>query len=132
MDRAAYLRSDHETVPVGRDVDVDVSLVQLNEKIRTDDLVEGASNDLAVEDEDDPVENLQQRVQVVRDQDHRHLSLGADMLDQMHYLVLTLEVQACHRLIQEQKLRIGEQRLSNQQPLLLAARKQANRLVGIR
>ena len=67
----------------------------------------------------------------MRDEQYRHLPIDTDRLHQVDDLVLTLQIETGEWLIQEQELRMRQQCLRNQEALLLAARKQANRLIGV-
>ena len=72
------------------------------------------------------------RVDVVRHDQHRHLALAADALDEARDGLLVVQVEAVQRLVQEQDAGAGDQRLRDQQPLLLTARQLAQRPAGVR
>ena len=108
----------HATVDVQ---DVDVVAVELAEHVRADDLLGGAADRAAGGEVDDAVHHGQQRVDLVRGDQHRDLLLAGDAREQRHDFLGAAQVEVRERLIEEQQPRSGDQRVRDQDALLLAA-----------
>src|SRR5258708_31925407 len=109
---------------------MDLRAVQLAEQIRLEDLFECACHRLPIHDVDQAVKHLQQRIQVVRHEQHGHVPLAAQTVNEVDDLMLTAQVQAGQRLVQQEQFRVGEQRLRKQQPLLLPTPEGTDRVIG--
>ena len=66
----------------------------------------------------------------MRDQHHGHLLLAADPRDQRRDGGLVGQVEAVERLVEQSNSRLADERLGDQQPLLLAAGELADRPGG--
>ncbi len=100
-------------------VHVDRCLVQLTEQVRANHVVQRAAHHLAIENEDDAVEQFEQRIEVMRHEYHRHVAIEANGVHQVDDLVLTLQIKAGQRFVEQQQPWIGQQRLRDEQALLL-------------
>src|ERR1700736_6661551 len=100
---------------------MDLGVVQLAQQVRLKDLVERAGHRLPIHDVDQAVQHFQQWIQVVRHKEDGDVPLAPQIVDQMHNLMLTAQVQAGERLVQQQQLGVREQRLRDEQALLFAA-----------
>ena len=76
---------------------------------------------MASRDVDDAVEERKDRVDVVRDQQHGHALPAADPADELGDRLLVVQVEALQRLVEDEHLRTADQRLRDEDPLLLAA-----------
>ena len=71
----------------------------------------------------DAVAGLEDEPEIVRDVDHRRAEALRDVLDQFDDAGFDGDVERGGRLIEQQELRVGEQRHGDDDALLLAARK---------
>ena len=110
--------------------DVDVVAVELAEHIGADDLLGGAADRAPGGEVDDAVHDGQQRVDLVRGDQHRDLLLAGDAGEQRHDFVGAAQVEVRQRLIEQQQPRPGDQRVRDQDALLLAAGELADARVG--
>ena len=86
---------------------------------------------LAVRDVHDPVHHGEQRVHVVRRQEHRDLVLAGQLAEHGDDLLLAAQVEVGKRLVEQEQLRPGDQRVRDQHPLLLTAGQLADPGVGV-
>ena len=77
------------------------------------------------------VDVRQQRVDVVGDEQDGEVSLAGDLADQLDDRALVAHVEVRKRLVHQQQARAADQRLREQQALLLAAGQAAERPVGV-
>ena len=110
--------------------DVDVVAVELAEDIGAHDLLGGAADRAAGGEVDDAVHDRQQRVDLVCGDQHRDLLLAGDAREQRHDFVGAAQVEVRERLIEQQQPRPRDQRVRDQDALLLAARELADPRVG--
>src|SRR5690242_2004058 len=68
-----------------------------------------------------PVNDVEQRIDVVSDQQYADMAGTADARDQRDDFALMGDIEIRQRLIQQQQARIGQQGLGYQQSLLLAS-----------
>ena len=65
------------------------------------------------------------------DEQHRHALLAADALHERRDTGLVRQIEAVERLVEHQQLGPADERLCDQQPLLLAAGEAADRALGV-
>jgi hypothetical protein len=95
--------------------------VQLRQHLRGHHLVGGAEPEGAVDDVEHQVGHGQDRVDLVGHEHHRRVVAAPAVVEQLHHRALVVQVQRHQRLVAQQHVRIGGQRLGDAQPLLLAA-----------
>src|SRR5436190_5034410 len=132
-ERGLGLADDDESA-VGGAEDFDRRAVEAAERLARDDLLGRTLDSGAAGEVDDAVEVAEDRVDVVGDEHHGNVLLFAEATDERGDRRLVLEVEAVERLVEQQQPRPAHECLRDQQPLLLAARKLANRVprVGAR
>ena len=86
-----------------------------------DHLLDGAERGLPTGQIEHAVERTQQRIQLVRAEQHRDPEFQLQRLGQLDHGALMMRIQADQRLVQQQQRRLADQRLREQQPLPLAA-----------
>src|SRR2546430_7752020 len=123
--------TDHYEPSVGRAEDFDRDAVQRAERLSRDDLLRRPFDRRAAGEVDDAVEVADDRVHVVRDEHDCNALLGADSAYERRDADLIRKVEAVERLVEEQQLRAADERLRDEQALLLAARELADRTAGI-
>lgn len=104
--------------------------VQLGQHVAADDLVDAAGRGPPAGHVDDPVHHRQQRVHVVRGEQHGDLLGPGHPGRQLHDLLARAQVQVGQRLVHQQQLRPADQGVRDQHPLRLAAGEGADALVG--
>ena len=90
----------------------------------------GAAGGPAGRQVDDPVHDRQQRVHLVRRDQHGDLLLRGDPAEQRDDLLLAADVEVGQRLVEQQQPGTADQRVRDQDPLLLAAGQVADPGVG--
>jgi hypothetical protein len=95
--------------------------VQLRQHVGLHDLVGSAGGDLAAGHVDDPVHHRQQRVHVVRGQQDGYLLTPGQVRQQRDDVVTAGDVKVGERLVEQQQLRLADQRMRDHDALLLAA-----------
>src|SRR5208283_4717303 len=102
--QALFRARDYEMAPRVVE-DLDRNVVERAERLRRDDLAGRTRGDLSVGDVDDFVQVMDQRVDVVGDQESGHVT-GADQpCDQRHQFTAPLQVQVRQRLVKQQQFR---------------------------
>ena len=101
--------------------DVDVDAVESVSTSLADNLRGRPARGPPVGDVDDAIHHRQQRVHVVRGDQHRDLLFRRDSRQQIDDLLLAGDVEVRQRLVQEQQPRAADQRVGDQDPLLLTA-----------
>src|SRR5437868_1069457 len=96
--------------------------VQGRQDLARDHVLRRALHRGAAGEVDDPVERRDDGVDVVRDEHDGHVLLVADAAHELGDTGLVREVEAVERLVEEQELRPADERLGDEEPLLLAAR----------
>jgi hypothetical protein len=86
---------------------------------------------MAVRDVHDAVHHGQQRIHVVGGKEHRDLVFAGQLAEHRHDLLLAAQVEVGQRLVKQEKLRPGDQRVRDQHALLLAAGQLADPRVGV-
>ena len=105
------------------DVDhLDVVAIEPAEGFGSDHLVGRARCGPAVGQVDDVVHDRQQRVHVVRGEQDRDVLFGGDPGQELDHLGGGADVQVRQRLVEQQQLRAGDERLGDHDPLLLSTR----------
>src|SRR2546421_10342300 len=90
------------------------------QRLARDHISRPAADRAAAGDIDDLVDEAEDRVDVVRDEQDGDVLLLADPAHERGDRGLAREVEAVERLVQQEQLRAADERLGNQQPLLLA------------
>src|SRR5579862_4992445 len=122
------LRLAHDDAPaVAAEQHLDRRGVQPAERLRGDHLLGRAGDRGAAGEVHDAVEVAEDRVHVVRDEEHGDVLLPADPLDERRDGHLIREVEAVERLVEHEEPRPPHERLRDQQTLLLAAGERADR-----
>src|SRR5579864_4522263 len=125
-------RADHHEPPVGGAKNVDRHAVQRAQRLGGDDVFRRALHRGSARDVDDAVEVADDRVDVVRDEQHCDVLLATDVADERGNACLVRQVEAVERLVEQQQLRTPRERLRDEQSLLLAAGELADRLARVR
>ena len=94
----------------------------MGEQVLVDHVADGAVVRVAVEQVDGAREHRQQRVQVVRDDEDRHVGRAMEVGEQRDDLVLVAHVEVGERLVEQQQVGLADERLRDRDPLLLPAR----------
>src|SRR5439155_16448151 len=123
--------TDDDEPAVGGMEDLDRRAVEAAERLARDHLFGSALDRAAAGEVDDAVEVADDRVDVVRDEQHGDLLLFADAAHECGDRGLVRQVEAVERLVEQQQLRPPDQRLGDQQALLLAAGEFPDRPAGI-
>ena len=107
--------------------------VRLDNALVRPDLGARALGDLrAVLEHGDALGHAHDDLHVVLDQEHRHVPLVADAVDERDEVVGLLRVHAGRRLVEQQQLRAQGQRAGHLEPALVAVREVLRELVGSR
>ncbi len=114
----------HDQDPAVHVDHVDVMPVQFAEHVAPDDLVGGPAGGPPVGHVDDPVHDRQQRVHLVSRDQHRDPLLPGDAGEQRDDLLLAGDVEVGQRLVEQQQAGAADQRVRDQDPLLLPAGQQ--------
>src|SRR5712692_1510907 len=112
------LAHDHEA-PVARRQNLDRRAVEPGQDLGLDHVQRPARDEAAARDIDDAVQEREDRVDVVRHQQDAHALVLADPLDQTRDRLLVVEVKTLERLVEGEHLRAGDERLRDQDSLLL-------------
>ena len=110
---------------------VHVMPVQLGEARRRDHLVGWPGGGVPVRHVHDAVHDAEQGVHVVRRQQHRDLLLAGQLAEHRDDLLFTAQVKVGERLVEQEQLRPGDQRVRDQHALLLAAGQLTDPRVGV-
>ena len=105
--------------------------VQPGEALRGDHLVGRAGGGVASCDVHDPVHDAEQRVHVVRGEQHGDLLLAGQLAEHRDDLLLAAQVEVGERLVEQQQLGPGDQRVRDEHALLLAAGQLAHPGIGV-
>ena len=111
---------------------VDVRAVEVGQPLRGEDLVRRPGRPAAVDDEEDPVDEVEDRVDVVGHEEDRPAGPPLPAADEPGDLLLVAEVEARQRLVAEEEPWVADERLGDAQTLLLSAREAADRRLGER
>src|SRR5256714_11261410 len=122
--------SDDEDASVHAD-DVDVRSVQVRHPFGPKHLVGRAGDAASIHDEEHLVDDMQARVDAVREEEDGAGAPVAPAGDEVRDRPLIAEVEVRERLVAQQDPRIPHERLGDAKPLLLAARQPADRSVGV-
>src|SRR5207247_4940926 len=131
MDEWGVGLTDDDEPAVGGMKDLDRRAVETAERSARDHLFRRALDRAAAGEVDDAVEVADDRVDVVRDEQHGDLLLLADAAHERGDRGLVGEVEAVERLVEQQQPRPPDERLRDQQALLLAAGELADWPAGI-
>ena len=126
---AAALAGHHQD-PVVHPDHVHVLAVQVAEHVGADHLVRGPGGGLAAGQVDDAVHEWQQRVHVVRRDQHRDALFPGHLAEQADHVLLAGDIQVGQRLVEQQQPGAADQRVRNHHPLLFAAGQVADPGVG--
>jgi hypothetical protein len=107
--------------------EVELAGVRLAQRVAVDHVLGLAVDVHAAVDADEVVRLAGQREQIVRDGDHTEAELVLEAPHQRVELLLGRQVEAGGRLIEDQQLRAGAQRLRQHHAPLLAARERTDR-----
>src|SRR2546430_13440580 len=132
VDECGLGLTDDDEPAVGGMEDLDRCAVEAAERLARDLLFGSALDRAAAGEVDDAVEVADDRVDVVRDEQHGDLLLFADAAHERGDRGLVRQVEAVERLVEQQQPRPPDQRLGDQQALLLAAGELADRPAGIK
>src|SRR5206468_12232301 len=113
--------ADDDEPAVGGVEDLDRRAVEAAERLARDHLFGRALDRAAAREVDDTVEVADDRIDVVRNEEHGDPLLCADAADECGDGGLVGQVEAVERFVEQQKLRPADERLGEQAPLLLAA-----------
>ena len=100
---------------------MDRRLVELREDVRVDHLVDRAEHGGAIDDIEDEIDRIEQRIDLMRAKQHRRMATRGDALDRLDDTTLVARIEADQRLVEQQQRRIAQQRLREQNPLPLTA-----------
>src|SRR2546421_8813254 len=123
--------SDHDEPAVGGVQDLDRCAVEAAERLARDHLFGRALDRATAGQIDDAVEVADDRIDVVRDEQHGDPLVFADATHEGGDRGLVGQVEAVERLVEQQEIRSADERLRDQEPLLLAAGELADRLPRI-
>src|SRR5439155_10404599 len=121
MDERGFRLADDDEPPVRGAQHLDRGAVEAAERLAGDHLVGAAFDRAAAGEVDHAVEVAEDRVDVVRYEQDRDLLLLADPADKRRDRGLVGKVETVERLVEQEQLRSTDERLCDQQPLLLAA-----------
>jgi hypothetical protein len=109
---------------------VHVLAVQVAEHVGADHLFRRPGGGPAAGQVDEAVHDRQQRVHIVRRDQHRDLLLLSHLAEQADHVLLAADVQVGQRLVEQQQPGAADQRVRDHYPLLLAAGQIADPGVG--
>ena len=111
----------HDDHPPSHPQHVHAMAVEAAEHIRAHHLIGRAGGGATVCQIHDAVHHRQQRVHLVRRDQHRYLLLVRDPAEQVHDLACAAQIEVRQRLVEQQQPRPADQRVRDQDALLLAA-----------
>src|ERR1700694_1502668 len=124
------LPDDHQPTVAGRQ-DVDRRAVEPGQDLCLDHVQRLARDKVATRDVDHAIHERKDRIDVVRHEQHCHALLVADRLDQTRDRLLVVEVKAVQRLVESQHPGPGDERLGDQDALLLSTGQLADRPLAV-
>src|SRR5262252_4055956 len=122
-------RRHHEDAAVQTD-HLDVGSVESAQHRAGDHLVDPAERRMGAAEIEHAVERAQQRIDLVRAEQHRQAQRAADISHHVDHRLLMVRIEADERLVEQEELRLADQRLRNQEPLALAAGELGNGMSG--
>src|SRR6266700_5714519 len=125
------LEPGHEDATVAVADHLDGRRVDRGEPLGGDDLVRRSCGDLSRGHVQDLVDVGQQRVDVMRDQQNRQVAAPGHVADELHDGQLVADVEIGEWLVHQKQARIADQRLGEEQALLLASGQAAQRAIRI-
>src|SRR5438132_7978765 len=128
--REAGVPADHEDAAMHPD-DVDVRSVERRELLAGQDLVGGARGPAAVHDEEDAIDEMEHRIDIVRDEEDGAVLALAPAPKELGDALLVPQVEARERLVAEEQVRSADERLRDPEALLLAARQPPDGRLGV-
>ena len=129
LDLVAARHHEHAAVDAHH---LDLGAVQARQRRAGNDLVHRAERRVPVAEVQHPVERAEQRIQLVRAEQHGDPQLPLQLAHQLHHALLMRRVETDERLVEEQQAWLAEQRLREQQSLALPARELGERAPGKR
>jgi len=119
--RHTFGLANHNQSSVARAQYLDLRAIQARQSLGRDHLLRLAHHHLSGRQVDKAIYVVEERIHVMRHQKHCGAALFAHSSDDPADLLLMCEVEAVQWLIEQQHLRLRDQRLGNQQSLLLSA-----------
>src|SRR5690242_9979754 len=110
-----------ENAPAETD-DFDGRSIKTRQDWAGDDLVHPSKHRPSAAEVEDPVHDVEQRVQFMRREKHGDSQVLLHAPDQFDDAALVFRIEADQRLVEQQQLGLTQQRLAQKQPLTLAAR----------
>ena len=99
---------------------VDVGAVELRQDRRVNDLVNGAERGAAIAEIEHPIKRADQLVDLMSAEQHRDIALARKAANQIDNSFLIVIIEADQRFVEQQELRLAQQRLRQQEALALA------------
>src|SRR6266404_9525079 len=123
--------SNYEHSPAAVAQDLDRRRVDPRQRFGGDDLGRLAHGQLALSDVEDVVDVGEKRVDVMRDEEDGELPFTSHRADELHDGLLIAYIEVRQRLVEKEELWPADQRLRQQESLLLATREAPERAVCI-
>src|SRR3954453_14973102 len=125
VDRGWLGRPDDDQAPIGGLEHLDRNVVETAQDLARDHLAGLADDSAAAREVDDAIEIAEDRVDIVRDEQHRYALRAGHPLEESGNGPLVGEVEAVQRLVEQEHPRTPDQCLGDEEALLLAARELA-------
>src|SRR6266516_646504 len=122
----------HHNAPIARSQDLNGGRVEARKRLGGNDLFRRSDRNLPVCDIHHAIDGRQDRIDIMRHEQHRRSSIPADLPDHARHTLLVTQIQALHGFVQRQNPWLRHERLCNEQPLLLPTGKLTNGPIGIR
>src|SRR5438034_498964 len=111
---------------------IDGCSVEPGEHFRRDHLVHGTEGSVALAEVEHTIHGVEQRVELVGGEEHRHAFAMLNALHQRDDRLLEMRIETHEGLIQQKQLRAAEQRLRQEEPLHFTSRQLGQRSIGER
>ncbi len=109
---------------------VDLRAIEPRENGPGDHFVDRAERRLAAPEIEHLIDRIEQRVQLMRAEQHGDTEFALERFDEADHLLLMMRIETDQGLVEQKQLRLADQRLGEQKPLPFAARHFAERAAG--
>jgi hypothetical protein len=106
--------------------DVDMMTVELPENVGSDHLVGGAARRAPSGQVDDSIHDRQERIHLMCREEHRDVLFLGDAIEKRDDLLATSDIEVGEWLVEKEQLGPADQRMGDEDPLLLASRQLAD------
>jgi hypothetical protein len=110
--------------------DIDMVSIELAQNVRSHDFVRRPASRSSLRQVDDPIHDRKKGIDLVCRKEDRHIMVARHPMEEGNNLLHTFRVEVGQWLIKEKEFGLTDERVRNQDPLLLAARKAAHSAIG--